>query len=207
MNTNTLSSLSSHSVIPAKAGIQTKRNSFPHHCKEQISSPVIARSVSDEAISKRHILSSPLSFSPSPLSFPQKRESIQSNNPKADRSFYLGKRSFHNSLKFAIEGLKFAFKTQTNLRIHILIGSLVIILGLALGVSSLEMIILSLVVTSVIACELINTAVEVSLDLVNGNKFNPLVKIVKDVVAAAVLLASINALVVGAVLFSKYILL
>ncbi len=145
-------------------------------------SPVIARSVNDEAKCPKGAISN------------------HNNKPS-----YLAKRSLYNSLKFALEGFKFAFKTQANLRIHILIGALVVILGLFLGVSNFEMIILSLVIVSVIICELINTAVEVSLDLVNGNKFNPLVKIVKDVVAAAVLLASINALVVGAIIFLKYL--
>ena len=51
----------------------------------------------------------------------------------------------------------------------------------------------------------VNTALEMSLDFINGNKFHPHVKLVKDIVAAGVLLASLNAVIVGALIFLKYI--
>ncbi|MBP7087860.1 MAG: diacylglycerol kinase family protein [Candidatus Omnitrophica bacterium] len=117
---------------------------------------------------------------------------------------YRPRRPVFKSFKFAYQGLVFAFRTQTNLRIHILLGTLVVILGIIFKLNSFELVVLSLVITSVIFAELMNTALEISLDWINGSKYNPLVKIVKDMTAAAVLLTSINAVIVGVIIFSKY---
>ena len=86
---------------------------------------------------------------------------------------YKFRRPLSKSFKFAYQGLEFAFCTQPNLRIHILTGALVIVCGLIVRLSGFEMAILSLIITSVIVAELINTAVETSLDWINGNKYNP----------------------------------
>jgi len=115
------------------------------------------------------------------------------------------RRNLLHSFKFAWEGLKFAFKNQRNIRIHIFASLLVIALSLILEISYLEMAILVLAMMFVIVCEIINTALELSLDCVNGYKHHPLVKVVKDVVAAGVLLASINAVIVGSIIFLKHI--
>jgi len=117
----------------------------------------------------------------------------------------MNKRRLLTSFKFALEGLIYAFKTQRNLQIHITIGFLVILVAFLLKVSLPEIIILLLTITLVIVCEIVNTAIELSLDVINGEKYHPLVKIIKDVVAASVLLSSINAVIVGSIIFVRYI--
>lgn len=114
-------------------------------------------------------------------------------------------RSFLQSFKFAWEGLSFTVKTQRNMRIHILMGIGVILLALLFHFSYLEMTILCLIIISVLVCEVINTALELSLDFLNGNAYHPTVKIVKDVVAGGVLLASLNAVIVGSILFWRHL--
>jgi diacylglycerol kinase (ATP) len=115
------------------------------------------------------------------------------------------KRTFLNSFKFALEGLFFSIKNQRNMRIHILIGALVIFLCAILKVSALEIAILILTIMFVIICEMINTALELSLDFFNGKKYHPSVKMIKDIAAGGVLIASINAVIVGAIIFLRNI--
>jgi len=117
----------------------------------------------------------------------------------------MNKRRLLTSFKFALEGLIYAFKTQRNLQIHTTIGFLVILVAFLLKVSLPEIMILLLTITLVIVCEIVNTAIELSLDVINGKKYHPLVKIIKDVIAASVLLSSINAVVVGSIIFVRYI--
>lgn len=115
------------------------------------------------------------------------------------------KRSLLNSFRFAFEGLIYAFRTQPNLRIHLIAGSAAIFAGLLIKLSYFELALICLVVMFVIVLEIVNTALELSLDLLNGKKYHPLVKIAKDVIAAGVLLASVNAVIVGAIIFLPYL--
>ncbi|RKY38958.1 MAG: diacylglycerol kinase [Candidatus Omnitrophota bacterium] len=115
------------------------------------------------------------------------------------------KRSIINSFKFAIEGLDWAVKNQRNLRIHILVGAGVILFGFLLKISFIKMAILFLAIIFVIVCEIINTALELSLDFINGKKYHPSVKVVKDIVAGAVLFAALNAVIIGLIIFYPYL--
>ena len=91
------------------------------------------------------------------------------------------------------------------MRIHILIGASVIILAIILKASPLEMAILFLTIMFVLVSEMINTALELSLDFLNGKGYHPTVKVVKDVVAGGVFLAALNAIVVGLIIFLRHI--
>jgi len=113
--------------------------------------------------------------------------------------------SLLKSFAHAGRGLRYALGTQRNLRIQILVGGFVLVAGFFYQVSMLEMLLLWLAIALVITCEIINTALELTLDIVSGGKFHNLVKITKDVVAAGVLLAAINAVVIGVIIFAKYL--
>jgi diacylglycerol kinase (ATP) len=115
------------------------------------------------------------------------------------------KRSFFESFKIALIGLRFVMHTQRNMRIHIIIGILVILLGLLFKLSLLEMAILTLTIMFVIVSEVINTAIELSLDFINGKGHHPSVKLIKDIAAGGVLLASINAVIVGSIIFLRHL--
>ncbi|RKY32248.1 MAG: diacylglycerol kinase family protein [Candidatus Omnitrophota bacterium] len=114
-------------------------------------------------------------------------------------------RTLLNSFKFAWQGFMWAFKNQRNLRIHTFIGIGVILAGLILKLTPLKIAVLLLTIMFVIVCEIINTALELSFDFANGTKFNPSIKVVKDIVAAGVLFASLNAIVVGIIIFYPYV--
>lgn len=90
------------------------------------------------------------------------------------------------------------------MRIHILIGIAVIILTPFFNLSFLEMALLFLTVTLVIVCEMINTALELSLDFLKGKEFNPSIQLIKDIAAGSVLISIINAIVIGLVIFLKH---
>ena len=106
--------------------------------------------------------------------------------------------SFH----FATRGLIFALRTQRNLRIHFFIALLVLILAVALRVSRIELAVLVLTITGVLVAELVNTAVEVAVDLRSPGT-SDLARIAKDVAAGAVLVASLAATFVGLLIFYR----
>ncbi len=110
------------------------------------------------------------------------------------------KRSLIESFNNAIEGLIYVLRTQRNMQIEFLLAFLVLILSLFLGIQKLEFIALLFAAFFVLIAELVNTALEASIDVV-ATTYDPLAKIAKDVAAAAVLLSSINAIVIGIIIF------
>ncbi|NDJ18161.1 diacylglycerol kinase family protein [Myxacorys almedinensis] len=108
------------------------------------------------------------------------------------------------SFKYAWMGVSYAFLTQRNFRIHVLVGSAAIALGIVLRSSVVEVAVIGLTVGLVLAMELLNTAIESVVDLTVKQSYHELAKIAKDCAAAAVLVAAIAAvLVAGCVLLPK----
>ena len=105
-----------------------------------------------------------------------------------------------NSFKYAFEGIFTAFKAEKNMKIHFIIMLLVIILGIMLKISSVEWIICIILFGFVISLELVNTAIENTVDLITQEK-HPKAKIAKDVAAGAVLVAAITAVIIGLIIF------
>ena len=118
----------------------------------------------------------------------------------------MNSRNLIQSFQFAFRGLCYTLKTQRNIRIHFILGITAILAGFALKLSAIEMALLSCAIVFVLMAEIINTAIEYSLDFINGRKFDPTVRIIKDIFAGAVLVASINALIVGGIIFLPHIL-
>ncbi len=104
------------------------------------------------------------------------------------------------SFKYAWEGVQYAFNTQRNFRIHVMIGSTAIALGVFLRLSLVEISIIALTIGAVLAMELLNTAIESLVDLTLGQTYHHLAKIAKDCAAAAVLISSFAAITVAACL-------
>ena len=92
------------------------------------------------------------------------------------------------------------------MRIHLYLAIGVISAGVLLNLSVVEITLLCFTIGFVLAAELTNTALEVGLDYINGRKFDPSIRIVKDIVAAVVLIASVNAVVVGSIIFIPHLL-
>jgi diacylglycerol kinase (ATP) len=109
--------------------------------------------------------------------------------------------SLLDSFNYATEGVIHALRTQRNLWIHFAIAAGVLIAALAFGVERLELMVLLLAITFVLVAELVNTAIEAAVD-VASTSFDPMAKLAKDIAAGAVLIAALNALAVGYLVFS-----
>ena len=109
--------------------------------------------------------------------------------------------SLYQSFNFAAEGIVHAVRTQRNLWIHFAVAVAVLVAAIGFGASKLELAVLLLAITFVLVAELVNTAVEAAVD-VASTSFDPMAKIAKDIAAGAVLVASLNAVAVGYLVFS-----
>lgn len=101
------------------------------------------------------------------------------------------------SFKYAWAGVTYAFTTQRNFRIHTVVGTLAVSLGLFLNVSAAEMAIITLTCAIIMVLELLNTAIEAVVDLTVKQTYHELAKIAKDCAAGAVLLSAIAAVIVA----------
>jgi diacylglycerol kinase (ATP) len=106
-----------------------------------------------------------------------------------------------DSFNFAFEGIIHVLRTQRNLRIHFAVAGAVLIFALIVNVTKLELIALLISVTFVLIAEMLNTAVEAAIDIATTS-FDPMAKLAKDIAAGAVLIAAINAIAVGYIVFS-----
>jgi len=104
------------------------------------------------------------------------------------------------SFLYAAKGLRYAFSTQRNFRVHVGFALVAFILGLFLGLNKSDLAIMALTATSVLIVELLNTAIESVVDLAIGKRFHPLAQIAKDCSAGAVLVASISSLLIAVLL-------
>ena len=109
-------------------------------------------------------------------------------------------RKLVDSFNYAIEGIIHALQTQRNMKFHVFIAVVVLISGLFFDLSRTELLILSISITLVLVLEMINTAIETTIDLF-VNYYHPLARIAKNVAAGAVLISSINAILVGYLIF------
>lgn len=107
--------------------------------------------------------------------------------------------SFYQSIKNALRGIKISTISERNLKMQLIILVLVLILGWLLKFSALDWVIVVLISVIVLAVEIINTAIEMTVDIVCKNEFNPLAKKAKDIAAGAVLVVSIGAIIIGSI--------
>lgn len=111
---------------------------------------------------------------------------------------------FTGSLNCAIEGILWAVKTQPHMLFHLVAAIMVLVGALVLRLTLHEFALLALAITLVLFAELVNTAIEVTVDLVSPD-FHPLAQRAKDVAAGAVLIASVGALVLGYLALSRFL--
>ncbi len=102
------------------------------------------------------------------------------------------------SFKYAWAGVRYAFVTQRNFRIHTIIGILAVSLGFLLEIKATEMAVIIMTCAIVMVLELINTAIESVVDLTVKQTYHELAKIAKDCAAGAVLISAIAAVMVAA---------
>lgn len=104
------------------------------------------------------------------------------------------------SFNYAVEGIIYTLKQERNMKIHFFIAFVVLLLSLFFNFSRIEFLMLFFTISLVMVTEMLNTAVEKVIDLYT-DEYHPLAKISKDVAAGAVLIASINAIIVAYLLF------
>jgi diacylglycerol kinase (ATP) len=109
--------------------------------------------------------------------------------------------SLIESFNYAIEGVVHVLRTQRNMRIHFAIAIAVLATAAAVGVSKLELIALLLAIAFVLIAEMINSAIEGAIDVATTS-FDPMAKLAKDIAAGAVLIAAVNAVAIGYLVFA-----
>ena len=110
------------------------------------------------------------------------------------------KRTIIDSFNYAVSGIITSLKTEKNMKVHYIIAILIIISSLFFDFTRIEFLLLLFSISLVVITEMINTALERVVDLITED-FHPLARIVKDVAAGAVLIAAINSIIVGYLLF------
>lgn len=111
----------------------------------------------------------------------------------------MGKHSLYRSFQFAFKGIIKAF-SERNFKIHLILTVLVVVLGFLFRISFLEWISVCLCIALVLSLELINTSIEKTIDLLHPD-FNEKAGDIKDIAAAAVLIAAIISLIVAGIIF------
>lgn len=106
------------------------------------------------------------------------------------------------SLNAAVEGFIYVLKTQRNMRIHFLLAVFILIIGIYINLSRTDLLFVVSAASLVLICEMINTSLELTIDLIK-DVFHPLARIIKDISAGAVFISALNALIIGYMIFSK----
>lgn len=112
---------------------------------------------------------------------------------------------FFKSFSYSIEGLKYAYKFEQSMMIHVMATIMVIIANIFFQVTAFEWLITILAIGMVLSAELINTAIEAVVDLVTL-EIHPLAKIAKDCGSAATFVLAMMAAVIGCVIYIPYII-
>ena len=112
---------------------------------------------------------------------------------------------FLRSLYTAFTGVVFVVRVERNARIHLIIALAALVLGVGLGISDAEMAAIFFAIILVFTSEVVNTALEKTLDLIEPQD-RAQVRVIKDIAAGAVLVAAFGALAIGLAIFTPYIL-
>lgn len=116
------------------------------------------------------------------------------------------KKTIKNTIGNAIEGIEYCYNSEINFKFHLLAAVIVLLGSYILEVSLMELIICLILIGLVIAFELMNTVIEIIVDMVQPRE-DPLAKIAKDASSGAVLVVSIIAAIVGIIIFLPKVLL
>lgn len=113
---------------------------------------------------------------------------------------------FLNTFKNARRGFRLVFKSEINIRIHLLIAVFVLLSGWALGFNVVRFCILLIAIALVVVVEILNTSIEFTLDAIFHNKYSKLVGMAKDISAGAVMVSTIISIVIGILLFGEAVI-
>ncbi|MBP1762158.1 MAG: Diacylglycerol kinase [Firmicutes bacterium] len=116
----------------------------------------------------------------------------------------MGKGTLRESFAYAIRGILVAIASGRNMKIHVIAALMAVLTGWWLGINRWEWAIITISIFMVLAAETINTAIEKTVDLVT-REYHPLAKQAKNMAAGAVLLAAVNAIIIGLLIFGSYL--
>ena len=116
------------------------------------------------------------------------------------------KKTIKNTLGNALEGIEYCFNSEINFKFHTIAAVAVLLGSYILELSLLEVVICLILIGLVLAFELMNTVIEIVIDMVEPRE-NPLAKIAKDAASGAVLVTAITAAIVGLIIFLPKVLL
>ena len=116
-----------------------------------------------------------------------------------------GFKRFYKSFSYSIQGLKYAYKYEQSMLIHVIATIAVIAANIFFHVTGMEWLISLMAIGMVLAAELINTAIEAVVDMVTL-EIHPLAKIAKDCGSAATFVLAIMAAAIGFVIYLPYII-
>jgi len=105
------------------------------------------------------------------------------------------------SFKYAFSGISYVLKTSRNFKIQLIFAVTILMIGFLLQITPSNYVILIATIMSVLILEILNTSIESIVDLVVKKEFSGLAKISKDTSAGAVLLASINSVIIAVYIF------
>ena len=108
------------------------------------------------------------------------------------------------SFRYAANGFWYVFKNEQNIRLHLIASFGVIALMIYFQIALWQVIILFLVIMSVIVLELINTIFEKMVDILRP-RIHYYAEVIKDIMAATVLISSIGAVIIGILIFAPYV--
>ena len=106
-----------------------------------------------------------------------------------------------NTFRNARKGMRLSLKSERNIRIHLFASVLSLTTAFCLHFSIEKFCILLIVIASVISAEMFNSAIEFALDSIYHNRYSKMVGMAKDIAAGAVMVVTIMAILVGALLF------
>ena len=110
------------------------------------------------------------------------------------------KRTFKGSVRNCLDGISYVTKNEKNFKREIALGIIALILSYILKIDKIEFIIVLTMICLVLTTEIINTAIERTVDLVT-KEYHELARIAKDVSAGSVLVTSIFSLIIGIIIF------
>lgn len=116
------------------------------------------------------------------------------------------KRTFKGSVKNCLDGISYVTKNEKNFKREIVLGIIALILSYILKIDKIEFIIVLTMICLVLTTEIINTAIERTVDLVT-KEYHELARIAKDVSAGSVLVTSIFSLIIGIIIFIPKIII
>jgi len=105
------------------------------------------------------------------------------------------------SFKYAFNGISYVLRTSKNFKIQLIFAVISLMIGFLLQISQSNYVILIATIISVLILEILNTSIESIVDLVVKKEFSSLAKISKDTSAGAVLLASLNSVIIAVYIF------